>query len=93
MSLEVRIGTVTVFAQVTEAEGRPVDRSRAWCQSLSVPFFRFSPPLSREVALDETDDEKLVSMIWETECYMRVNAAADVAALVDFLRATLAVSH
>ncbi|XP_068205060.1 85/88 kDa calcium-independent phospholipase A2-like isoform X3 [Palaemon carinicauda] len=57
--------------QACSSEGRIVDRARAWCSNLNVPFFRFNPQLSQDVALDEHDDECLVRIMWETRAYMR----------------------
>lgn len=50
-----------------------VDRARAWCSSLGIPYFRFSPQLSEDVAMDEKSDEKLCNMLWETKAYMHEN--------------------
>lgn len=50
-----------------------VARARAWCSSLGIPYFRFSPQLSEEVAMDEKSDEKLCNMLWETKAYMYEN--------------------
>lgn len=60
--------------QACSSEGRIVDRARMWCSNLHVPFFRFNPQLSQEIALDEHDDEYLVRMMWETRAYMRAQA-------------------
>ncbi|KAL5962492.1 85/88 kDa calcium-independent phospholipase A2, partial [Taenia solium] len=54
----------------TMSEGRIVERSRAWCSSLGVPFFRFSPLLSENVALDTKDTRAILQMLWETEAYL-----------------------
>jgi calcium-independent phospholipase A2 len=35
-----------------------------------VPYYRFNPQLSEDVAMDEKDDAKLVNMLWETKAYM-----------------------
>ncbi len=47
-----------------------MERSRAWCASIGVPYFRFSPSLSTFVDLDETKDEILVNLMWETCAYL-----------------------
>ncbi|XP_073947085.1 85/88 kDa calcium-independent phospholipase A2-like [Choristoneura fumiferana] len=57
--------------QATQADGRVVERARAWCSTLGVPYYRFCPPLSKDVAMDERNDEVLVRMLWETHAYMR----------------------
>ncbi|WAQ97403.1 PLPL9-like protein [Mya arenaria] len=57
----------------TVAEGRPVDRARAWCSMINVPFYRFSPQLSEDIALDCTDNESLINMLWDTQCYIVAN--------------------
>ena len=62
-----------IIDQVAASEGRPVDRARAWCSMIDVPFFRFSPPLSEEVMMDCTDTKILINMLWETMCYLHEN--------------------
>ncbi|CAN0314768.1 unnamed protein product [Lampetra fluviatilis] len=59
----------------TDAEGRPVDRARAWCDSLQVPFFRLSPQLREDVALDEVRDAVLVDALWDTQVYLHSQRA------------------
>lgn len=59
--------------QASVSEGRVVDRARAWCSMLKVPYFRFSPRLSEDVALDCHDHSTLINMMWETHCYMVAN--------------------
>ncbi|XP_039285662.1 85/88 kDa calcium-independent phospholipase A2 [Nilaparvata lugens] len=59
--------------QATQADGRVIDRCRSWCSMINVPFFRFSPQLSEDIAMDEKSDEKLVNMLWETLAYMISN--------------------
>lgn len=56
--------------QATQAEGQVVERSRAWCTSIGVPFFRFSPEMGEDIELDEKRDDVLVNLMWETWCYM-----------------------
>lgn len=57
--------------QATASEGRVVDRARAWCSMIGVPYFRLNPQLTEDVALDETKDEVLIKMLWETTVYAR----------------------
>lgn len=59
--------------QATAADGRVVDRARAWCSMIGVPYFRFNPQLSDDVAMDEKNDKKLINMLWETKAYMYAN--------------------
>nr|CDS19602.1 calcium independent phospholipase A2 VIA [Echinococcus granulosus] len=68
----------------TMSEGRIVERSRAWCSSLGVPFFRFSPLLSGNVALDTKDTRTILQMLWETEAYL-CNCRDRIFRLVDSL--------
>lgn len=56
--------------QVTATHGPVVERAKAWCQMLGVPYYRFSSPMSSDVGLDETDDRVLVKMLWETRVYI-----------------------
>ncbi|PVD38093.1 hypothetical protein C0Q70_00704 [Pomacea canaliculata] len=59
--------------QASLSEGRVVDRARAWCSMINVPYFRFSPQLSEDIPLDCHDHAKLINMMWETHCYMVAN--------------------
>ncbi|KAL4239748.1 85/88 kDa calcium-independent phospholipase A2 [Mactra antiquata] len=59
--------------QASISEGRPVDRARAWCSMINVPFYRFSPQLSEDIPLDCNDNKALITMMWETQCYIVAN--------------------
>ncbi|XP_074620294.1 85/88 kDa calcium-independent phospholipase A2-like [Acropora palmata] len=56
--------------QATATHGPVVERARAWCQMVGLPYYRFSSPMSYDVGLDETDDRVLVQMLWETRVYV-----------------------
>lgn len=62
-----------LFSQASVSEGRPVDRARAWCSMINVPFYRFSPQLSEDIPLDCNDNKTLITMLWETQCYIIAN--------------------
>jgi calcium-independent phospholipase A2 len=49
-----------------------------------VPYYRFNPQLSEDIAMDEKSDEKLVNMLWETKVYVhsRCNIVKEVARLL-----------
>ncbi|KAI5720122.1 hypothetical protein M8J77_002180 [Diaphorina citri] len=66
---------ILLVDQATQADGRVVDRAKAWCSMIGVPYFRFSPQLSEDIVMDEKSDEKLVNMLWETKAYMLSNEA------------------
>lgn len=38
------------------ADGRVIDRARAWCSMIGVPYFRFNPQMSVDLAMDEKMD-------------------------------------
>ncbi|KAJ8979119.1 hypothetical protein NQ317_017962 [Molorchus minor] len=59
--------------QATSSDGRVVDRARAWCSSIGVPYFRFNPQMSEDVAMDEKSDAVLCKMLWEAKAYMYSN--------------------
>lgn len=63
----------TLLDQASISEGRLVDRARAWCSMINVPFFRFSPQLSEALTLDCTDNALLINMMWDTQCYIAAN--------------------
>ncbi|XP_059178453.1 85/88 kDa calcium-independent phospholipase A2-like [Physella acuta] len=62
-----------VVDQATVSEGRVVDRARAWCSMINVPYYRFSPLLSEDISLDCHETKALINMMWETHCYMVAN--------------------
>lgn len=66
------LGTLLVD-QATASDGRVVDRARTWCSMIGVPYYRFNPQLSTEVAMDEKSDEVLVNMIWTAKAFMYAN--------------------
>ncbi|KAK0161672.1 hypothetical protein PV327_008091 [Microctonus hyperodae] len=59
--------------QATASDGRVVDRARTWCSMIGVPYFRFNPQLSVEIAMDEKNDEVLADMIWTAKAFMHAN--------------------
>ncbi|XP_058124263.1 85/88 kDa calcium-independent phospholipase A2 isoform X1 [Anopheles ziemanni] len=69
------ISTITTLLvdQATASDGRVIDRARAWCSMIGVPYFRFNPQLSVDIAMDEKIDEPLINMLWEVKAYMHSN--------------------
>ncbi|CAA90061.1 Intracellular phospholipase A2 [Caenorhabditis elegans] len=57
--------------QATASEGAPVARSRQWADSLEIPFFRFSAPLSKNIFLSSTSDLDVCTMMWDSFIYCR----------------------
>lgn len=71
--------------QATASDGRVVDRARNWCSMIGVPYYRFNPQLSQEVAMDEKNDKVLAEMIWTAKASMHANRdlVKELAALMD----------
>lgn len=78
------LGTLLVD-QATSSDGRVVDRARTWCSMIGVPYYRFNPHLSTEVAMDEKSDEILVNMIWNAKAFMYANrdVVQELATIID----------
>lgn len=70
--------------QASQADGQVVERARSWCDNIKVPYFRLNPPISENISLDETSNEKLINMLWETTAYMltRRNEIEDLLTLI-----------
>ena len=67
------LGLVQVLvAQVTASDGQEVERAQAWCNTLQCPFFRFSAPM-KDIELNETDNEKLIEMMFYGLIYVKRN--------------------
>ncbi|KAI1303564.1 85/88 kDa calcium-independent phospholipase A2 [Halotydeus destructor] len=56
--------------QASQADGQVVERAKAWCNSVTVPYFRLNPPVSDNIQMDETSNVKLLHILWETTAYM-----------------------
>uniref|UniRef100_F1KTP9 phospholipase A2 n=1 Tax=Ascaris suum TaxID=6253 RepID=F1KTP9_ASCSU len=56
---------VVIVDQATLTEGAPVVRSRSWCHSMGVPYFRLNAPLTSDVPMDCKDDSTLCRMMWD----------------------------
>ncbi|XP_037933681.1 85/88 kDa calcium-independent phospholipase A2 isoform X2 [Teleopsis dalmanni] len=59
--------------QATASDGRVVDRARAWCSTIGIPYYRFNPQLSDDIAMDEKSDQKLINMLWHAKAYIHSN--------------------
>ena len=70
---------------VCDSNNRILDRGRAWCQSLGVPFYRFSPQLKEPIEMDEKDLTKLINMMWDTMAYF-YEKREEVKILADILK-------
>lgn len=63
-----QLGRVLI-EQTTSTDSHVVERAQAWCAGLSASYFRLNPPLSESLPLNETDNVKLVHMLWQTMTY------------------------
>ncbi|KAJ6216443.1 hypothetical protein RDWZM_007600 [Blomia tropicalis] len=59
--------------QSTQADGQVIERAQSWCSMINVPYFRLSPPISEDIQLDESDNVKLVNMLWESMAHLHRN--------------------
>lgn len=71
-------------AQVTQSDGQEVRRARAWCKSIGVPYYRFSPELSTNISPAETNLSVLIDLLYDTQLYIWDNHSMidDVARLI-----------
>ena len=56
------------IAHSTNSNGQEVTRSQAWCESMGMPYFRFSPHIDA-IELNETDNAKLIKLMFVTLAY------------------------
>lgn len=52
-----------------------VDRARSWCSMIGCAYFRLSPCLEKDIPLDETRNEQLIPMLWETKAFIHSHSA------------------
>lgn len=48
--------------QSTQSNGQVVKRCSAWCNNIKTPYYRFNPPISKNILLNETDNVILVKV-------------------------------
>jgi len=72
--------------QVACSDGAVVERARSWTHSMGAPYWRLTPQLVEEVALDTKDDERLVQLLWLTKCYANEGAVNELETLAAYLR-------
>ncbi|EYB92855.1 hypothetical protein Y032_0189g1192 [Ancylostoma ceylanicum] len=82
---DVQLVNTSLRMAIGRADGTIVECSRAWSYCISAPFFRYSPNLSFAVELDETDDLKLINIMWGTKVYMNEESTS-VGQLIDLLK-------
>ena len=67
--IEAAKNLLELFIDQTTLTGGPdITRAQAWCNSMGTPYFRFSPPIDN-IELNETDDAKLIKMLFDTLIY------------------------
>ncbi|KZC05683.1 PREDICTED: 85/88 kDa calcium-independent phospholipase A2 [Dufourea novaeangliae] len=72
-AMGIRVLAELLVDQATASDGRVVDRARSWCSMIGVPYYRFNPQLSQDIAMDEKNDEILADMIWSAQAFMHAN--------------------
>ncbi|XP_071870530.1 calcium-independent phospholipase A2 VIA [Bombus fervidus] len=72
-AMGISVLAVLLVDQATASDGRIVDRARNWCSMIGVPYYRFNPQLSQDIAMDEKSDEILAEMIWSAKAFMHAN--------------------
>ena len=53
--------------QLAVSDGQCVERARSWAHSMRAPFYRLTPKLNEECALNTSDDAEIVKMMWSTK--------------------------
>ncbi|KAL3121721.1 hypothetical protein niasHT_003512 [Heterodera trifolii] len=72
--------------QLATSDGQVVESARMLCHLQKVPYFRLTPQLRVDIALDTVDNGTLIDMLWDAKAYVREQCAEDVQALVELMR-------
>uniref|UniRef100_A0A1I7V2V7 phospholipase A2 n=1 Tax=Caenorhabditis tropicalis TaxID=1561998 RepID=A0A1I7V2V7_9PELO len=77
--------SLVVIDQATATEGAPITRSRSWCHSLGIPYYRLNAPIFKDVILDTNDDSDLAKIMWDSVVYAHTHKK-DFQELADLLK-------
>ncbi|VDM70994.1 unnamed protein product [Strongylus vulgaris] len=78
---------ITLFMyQCTSSHAVSVGQAREWAHSLGIPYFRFSPRLTRAYDLDSVAAEGIFDFWFETEVYLRTQARQEIVKLCRLLK-------
>ncbi|CAL2047836.1 unnamed protein product [Caenorhabditis brenneri] len=77
--------SLVVIDQATATEGAPITRSRSWCHSLGIPYYRLNAPIFKDVILDTNDDYDLAKIMWDSVVYSHTHKK-DFQELADLLK-------
>ena len=58
---------------MTNSDDHVVERAKSWCEMVGLNYFRFNPPLSEDVELDEQNNNALITMLWDARVYLHKN--------------------
>ena len=58
-----------IITQVTQSDGQETERASAWCEMIGASYFRLSPNLISEVALDATDPLEIMQPLFDAYMY------------------------
>lgn len=73
-SITATVELLKIFVDtVCEADRWVTTRARTWCDMANIKYFRLNPQLTNEVGLDETDNDKLFQLMWESRKYINQN--------------------
>ena len=59
--------------QVTQSNGPPVARARAWCKTIGTEYIRLSPPISHDFSPATTDLSEIIEMLFDAYKYILRN--------------------
>lgn len=71
--------------QLTKTDGEVVEQAKVLCEKMDCSYFRFSPSFSNDIELDETSDEQLITMLWETKVFIQ-HYSADFQRIAELLK-------
>lgn len=74
--------------QLAASDGVVVERARAWSHTLKIPFFRYTPTVSKEVQLNTCDNTEIIEYMWQTKIYVISRSDEELEELITLLRVT-----